>query len=84
MVNGVMNIMRFKKIISFLLLILLITLLMGGILAIVLIIATQYYGPWSNLAGFSFFLVVIIGILLTAQQNINELKKEEKENKDNE
>ena len=84
MVNGVMNIMKFKKIISFLLLILLITLLMGGILGIVLIVAMQHYGPWSNLAGFSLFLVIIIGILLTAQQNINELKKEEKENKDNE
>jgi len=77
-----MSKIKFQKIISFLLVILLSVLLISGVLAIVLIIATQYYGVWSNLAGFSFFLVIIIGILQTAQQNINKLKKKEK-NKDN-
>ena len=69
---------KIQKIISFLLLILLTILLMGGVLGIVLIIATQYYGIWSNLAGFSFFLIIIIGILQIAQQNIKRLKKDYK------
>lgn len=79
-----MSKIKFQKIISFLLVILLSILLMGGVLGIVLIIATQHYGIWSNLASFSLFLVLIIGILQIAQQNINKLKKKEKENKDNE
>ena len=70
--------MKFQKIISFLLLLLLTILLMGGVLGIVLIVATQHYGLWSNLAGFSFFLVIIIGILQIAQQNINKLKKKKR------